>query len=408
MSTKSTLSLIINLSLMMFLLFFVWGAWFPTVGAFLTEKGMVERIGWAYSCTPIAAIITPFFMGFIADRYFNAERLQGILMILSGVFIGAAPTFAKPETGHFFIGLLMLHALCFTPTLGLSNAICLKHLSDADTEYPRVRIFATLGWIFATAVVVSLWLKADTSPIQFYVAAIAAFVVGIYSFCLPKTPPPAKGNPVRFSELIGKDVFPYFRDRSFATFMFVSLLGCIGFMPYWAQGSSFPGFLGVERVGAFLSMGQWAEVIVLAFVVGIFIKKLGIKWTIVVGLAFWVVRYSLMGLSATSGSVALLAIAVIMHGFCYDFVFVAGYLYVDRKVKKEVSAQAQGLLVVFTQGIGLFLGSQIFSRIHGKVVGSENVTASGWQTFWWLPAAYLAILLVVFFLFFKDSKESSA
>ena len=390
----------------MFLLFFVWGAWFPTVGAFLNAHGMSDRIAWAYSCTPIAAIIMPFFMGLFADRFINAERLQGILMILSGVFIGLAPQYAVPETGGIFIMLLMAHALCFTPNLGLSNTICLKNLDDPATDYPRVRIFATLGWIVATMFVVSLWLKADTTATQFYVAAIAAIAVGLFSFTLPRTPPPAKGQPVRIAELVGADVFPYFKSRSFATFMFISMLGCIGFMPYWVQGGFFPGFLGIERIGAFLSMGQWAELVVLAFIIGIFIKKLGIKWTILVGLSCWVIRYVLMATAASSGVIPLLAIAVIIHGFCYDFVFVAGYLYVDRVVNKDIRAQAQGLLVVFTQGIGLFLGSQIFTAIHVRIVG-DAPTAANWQLFWFMPAAFVFVLLVIFLLLFKDRTSES-
>ena len=237
---KSSFGLLSHLSTMMFILFFVWGAWFAGLGRFMLEAGMADSIGNAYACTPIAAIITPFFIGVFADRFINAEKLQGLLLLLSGVFIAIAPSYANPDDATIFVNLLLAHALCFMPTLSLSNTICLKHLADSETEYPRVRIFATLGWIVA-GLSVSYIFNFDTSANQCYVAAGAAFAVGIYSFFLPKTPPPAKGEKVNFGELIGASTLPYFKNFAFAVFMFASLLACIAFMPYWAN---LAGYLG--------------------------------------------------------------------------------------------------------------------------------------------------------------------
>ena len=170
------MGLFVTLSTMMFALFFVWGAWYVTMGTFMTERGIAGAIGWAYSVAPIAAIVTPFFMGVFADRFVNAEKLQGILMILSGVFIALAPQFAAPETQWVFIGMLLAHTLCFMPNLGLSNTICLKHVVDKERDYPIVRVFATAGWIVA-GLVVSFVFKAEATPVQFYVAAAAAWAV---------------------------------------------------------------------------------------------------------------------------------------------------------------------------------------------------------------------------------------
>lgn len=397
---------------MMFMLFFIWGAWMATVGIFMTHVGMSEYIGWAYSTTPIAAIVTPFFMGVFADRVMNAEKLQGLLLIASGVLIAIAPQFASPDSPRIFVAILLLHALCFMPTLGLSNTICLKHLVNAEKEYPIVRVFATLGWIVA-GLVVSKLLKADASPVQFYVAAGAAFIVGIYSFYLPKTPPPAKGQKIVFGDIIGAGTLPYFKKISFAVFMFASLLACTAMMPYWANLGSFLDKTGIERPGAFLTMGQMAELLVLAVVLPLFIRKFGIKWTMVIGLSCWIVRFFLFSMAA--GTLAedpaasvfpLLLVGVLLHGFAYDFVFVSGYLYVDKHVKEEVRAQAQGLLTVFTQGIGFLLSSQIFAlRAFNSTVGQDG-DFSGWKQFWLLPCTYLVIVLIFFIIFFKEKRPS--
>jgi len=407
MSTKkSSLSLLITLSVMMFLLFFIWGAWYVTMNTFMTVRGMQDSIKWAYSVAPLAAIVTPFFMGVFADRFVHAERLQGGLLILAGVAIMAAPSFASPASSGIFLGLLLFHTLCFMPTLGLSNTICLKHLADQNREYPIVRVFATLGWIVA-GLVVSFVFQAEASPVQFYVAGVAAFAVGVYSFFLPKTPPSGKGSPLRIGDLYGAGTLPYFKMRSFAVFMFASLLASVGMMPYWSLGSTFGNALGIERTAAFFSMGQVAELFVLALVLPVFIKRFGIKWTVMIGVLCWAVRYLLFSTAAISeGSTmwGLMTIAVILHGFSYDFVFISGFLYVDRHVAESVRAQAQGLLVVFTQGIGFVLSSQIFVGWVFKKAMGETGGISQWQHYWLVPSCYLFVILILFAVFFREDR----
>ena len=413
-SQKTPLSLFVNLSVMMFVLFFVWGAWFVTVGNFMFNRGMTEHIAWVYSTTPIAAIITPFFMGVFADRFVNAEKLQGTLLMIGGVFMYMAPRFANPENANAFVIMLQIHALCFMPTLGLSNTICLKHLKDTERDYPIMRVFATLGWIVA-GLVVSKVLKADLENTQFYVAAGASWVVGVYSLFLPATPPPARGEKVSFGDICGAATFPYFKKFAFAIFMFASLLSCVAFMPYWANGSTFLGVAGIKEPGGFLTMGQMAELFILAFILPLFIKRFGIKWTMIFGMASWIIRYLCFSYAAglqagaaadvmANGVMALLVAGVVLHGFAYDFVFVAGYLYVDKHVSEKVRAQAQGLLTVFTQGIGFVLSSQIFSGvIFLKVVG-ESGGLDEWKTFWLYPMAYLLVVFFVFIILFKEDK----
>ena len=408
-SERSGLGLFTSLSTMMFVMFFVWGAWYPTMGSFMTEKGLADHINWAYSVAPIAAIITPFFMGLVADRLMNAEKLQGILMILSGICISIAPSFASPDTWLLFILLLLAHTICFMPNLGLSNTICLKHLVDADRDYPIVRVFATVGWVAAGWIISAL--TADKTAMQFYVAGSAAIAVGLYSFVLPKTPPPARDKPLRFGELYGADTFPYFKHWSFTVFMLASLFACIGMMPYWALGSPFLNAVGIEKTARFLTMGQIAEVFVLALVLPMFVKRFGIKWTMILGLTSWAIRFVLFAAAATRqdiGGQTMLVLAIVLHGFSYDFVFVSGYLYVDRYVREDIRAQAQGLLVVFTQGIGFFLSSQIFVGEISRRMIEDSDSAAQWQSYWLVPAIYMAIVLVMFSLCFRDQNSNNA
>ena len=240
-------------------------------------------------------------------------------------------------------------------------------------------------------------------------AGAAAFFVSVYSFFLPVTPPPSKGKAIRVRELYGADSLPYFKKFSFAVFMFVSLLACIAMMPYWAKGITFLQYHKVPYPGAFLTMGQVAELFVLALVLPFFIRKFGIKWTMLIGILSWIIRFVLFSTAATSSGtpqMAMLVAAVLLHGFSYDFVFVSGYLYVDRHVREEVRAQAQGLLVVFTQGIGFFVSSQIFvNLVHTRVFEKGDPDAN-WQAFWMTPVFYLIVVFVAFAVLFREKKKT--
>jgi nucleoside transporter len=405
MASSTSVARFVNLSVMMFVLFFLWGAWYVTMNSFMNERGMSSQvIAWAYSVAPIAAIVTPFFMGVFADRFINAEKLQAALLFLSGIFICLAPQFATPDSGAIFVCMLLAHTLCFMPTLGLSNTICLKHLANSEKDYPIVRVFATLGWIVA-GLAVSFVFHAEKTEVQFYVAGTAAFLVSLHSLFLPATPPPAKGKSIRIGELMGLDTLPYFKRLSFAVFMFASLLACVAMMPYWALGSSFVNKLGIERSGGFLTLGQVAELFVLALVLPVFIRTFGIKWTMLIGILSWIVRFVLFSFAATNSGtpmMTMMVVAVILHGFSYDFVFVSGYLYVDKHVREDVRAQAQGLLVVFTQGIGFLVSSQIFVNWIFTTMTAEDDSLAVWKAFWMTPVFYLIAVLLGFAVFFRE------
>ncbi|MCM8535705.1 MAG: MFS transporter [Lentisphaeraceae bacterium] len=407
---KNELKIFTKLSITMFGIFFTWGSWYATIGFFMLEKGMGEYIGWAYSSTPLAAIVTPCFMGAFADRFMNAEKLQALLLVVGGVFMAIVPQFASVDSATLFLTFIFLHALCFMPTLGLSNTICLTHLNDPEKSYPRVRVFATLGWILA-GLFMSAFLMADTSVIQFYIAAVSSILTGIFSFLLPHTIPTSENKKVAIGDLLGIKVFPYFKNFKFTIFMLASFLVCIGMMPYWANGATFLGHAGIDHPGAFLTLGQITELFVLSLILPFFIKKFGIKWTMIIGISSWILRYLVFsgaaGILSESSQFslqigAMLTVGVVLHGFAYDFVFISGYLYIDKIVKSEVRAQAQALLTVFTQGIGFLLSAQIFSGIiYNQVVGSSP-THQNFQTFWLLPVILLTIVLFLFVFLFKD------
>ncbi len=406
-----------GLSIMMFFIFFTWGAWFAGIGRFMSEAGMsASAIGWAYSTTPIAAIVTPFFIGIIADRFMNAEKLQGICLMLSGVFMVIAPSVAKPETSTLFLIFLFLHTLCFMPVLSLSNTIALKHLEDSEKNFPRVAFFRTFGWIVA-GLAVSFVFKFDTSAKQCYVAAAAAFIAGMHSFYLPATPPSGQEGKVSLGDMIGAGTFHYFKIFSFAVFMVISLLICVAFMPYWANLATFLGVAGIEKTSAFQTWGQIAEMPVLLFILPFFLKKFGIKWTFALGIVCWILRYYIF--SSTAGILEggqsdgqmvmyLLLIGVLLHGFSYDFVFISGYLYVDQHVDESVRAQAQGLLTVFTQGIAFFISSQVFVSYYFGEVVTDTGNFAQWKEFWMLPVMYLFVVLIIFVVLFKDRADTTS
>lgn len=404
---KTSLSVFTKLSVMMFFLFFTWGAWLVTLGSYMTEKQMsATALSWAYSVGPIASIITPFFAGFLADRYFNAEKLQGVLLMVSGAFMFLATWVATPEQSTLFVLCLLGHTLCYMPTLGLSNAICLNHLKDAESEYPRVRVLATLGWVIA-GLVVSFVFHGEKDNTIFYLSGSAAIAVGIYSMFLPATKPLAEKATLSLRQFAGLDTWPYFRRLSFSVFMFGSLLACMAFYPYWPLAAPYLEAVGIERTAATLSLAQVCELFVLAFVLPYALKKWGIKKTLLLGIACWILRYVLFAVAGHSQGIAIPVViaAILMHGFAYDFVFVSGYLYVDKIVADGVRAQAQSLLVVFTQGIGFLLGSQILVGIvHPEITAAG--TLESWSTFWLIPAVYLGVIFLVLLALFRDVPQS--
>lgn len=418
-----------------------------TVGNYMKSHGMFDWVGTAYTVAPIAAIISPFFLGIIADRYFPSEKVLGVLHLLGAASMAAAPLLV-PQGAEFFIGALLLHTLFYMPTLGLTNTLAFHNITNQEREFPIIRVFGTVGWIIA-GFVVSLWLKADSTETQFYVTAGAAAALGVYSFTLPHTPPPAAGKKASVREILGLDALSLMKQPSFAVFVIASFLICIPLAAYYAYAPVFTGKVGFDDPGFRMSFGQMSE-IVFMLAMPLFFAFLGVKWMLLIGMSAWVLRYGLFA-GADDGNIQWMVFAgILLHGICYDFFFVTGFIYTDKKCSKEIRGQAQGLLVLITQGLGLGIGAQVMAWLVGRYtpeaanelnakstelskqafslsgsemteraaetqksllaeaqqLGDEAVRMMDWQTIWLIPCIAAAVIAFLFMLLFHDRVDA--
>src|SRR5690349_2760881 len=317
----------VSLSIMMFLEFFVWGAWYVTMSTFMTEAGIASKIGLAYMLCPLAAIISPFFLGMVADRFFASEKVLAVLMIIGGATMFAVPAAARAGSGPFLF-VILIHAMCYMPTLGLTNTIAFANMTNQEKQFPFVRVFGTLGWIVA-GLIISLVLKADKTATPFLLAGGASIVMGVFSFMLPHTPPPAKGKQASIGEILGTDALALFRSRSFTVFALASFLICIPLAAYYSYAGRLVNDLG-KPVGSTMSIGQAAEVIFM-LLMPLFFARLGVKWMLALGMLSWVARYALFAAGAPNAAFTLIILGIALHGMCYDFFFVTGFIYTDKK-----------------------------------------------------------------------------
>ena len=399
----------IRLAVMMFLQFFVWGAWYVTVGAFMVEKGMSNAaVGNAYTVGPLAAIISPLFLWLIADRFFSTERVLGVLHILGGVALLIAPTMVGKgsEDSWPFIGILMLHMLCYMPTLGLTNTLAFHNIVDQEKEFPVIRVFGTIGWIVAN-LVISFVLSADKEAMQFYVAGGSGILLGFYSFTLPHTPPPAKGTQVSIGSILGAEAFVLMGRLSFAVFMISSFLICIPLAAYYAFAGVFVDDSGFENIAATMSLGQMSEIFFM-LIMPLCFRKLGVKWMLLIGMAAWVARYGLFAAAAPTSVTWMILIGIALHGICYDFFFVTGQIYVDKAAGPKIRGQAQGLLVLVTQGVGMLIGAQISGRLSNAMITGEGAAKlEQWQQFWAAPCIAAGVIMVLFALLFHEKNDAT-
>ncbi len=396
---------------MMFIEFFIWGAWYVTVGNYMNRVGMSDAIYWAYTVGPIGAIISPFFSGMIADRFFATEKVLGVLHILGGIAMFLTPFAAEGDSpsATLFILLLLLHMLCYMPTISLVNTLAFHHITDQEKSFPIIRAFGTVGWIVA-GVFVSGYLGADESALPLQVAAIAGVIMGLFSFTLPHTPPPAAGEKVTARQIMGLDALSMLKNRPFAIFMISSFLICIPLAVYYAYAPVFVNVLEIPNPGFKMSFGQMSEVIFIVLM-PFFFRIFGVKWMLFIGMLAWVLRYTLFSFAAPSGILWMVMGGIILHGICYDFFFVTGQIYVDKKATPAIRGQAQGFLVLVTLGAGMLIGAQISGWLFNSVVNGDAINVlEQWQYFWMLPAIFAGIIMVLFAFMFNDKSipESNA
>jgi len=396
-----------RLSAMMFLEFFIWGAWYTTVAVYMSSNGMENLTHWPFTVNPIAAIVAPFFVGLIADRYFATEKVLGTLHILGAVFMVLTPQ----ATGSpiLFILLLLAYNLCYMPTISLANTISFHNIEDQEKQFPIIRVFGTIGWIVAGLFVsfvlgsfVAENLRPEQTPMPLYLTAAASFLLGLYSFTLPHTPPPAAGEKVSVRSIIGVDALKKLGSRSFYVFLISSLLISIPLAAYYNFTQIYLGVAGFENIAATQTIGQMSEVIFM-LLMPFFFVRLGVKWMLATGMLAWVVRYGLFALGAPDAVTWMILAGIALHGICYDFFFVTGQIYVDKKSTADVRGQAQGLIILITYGVGMLIGAQLAGELYNSFLGTaSSLTLDLWHNFWWIPAIFAGLVLVFFVALFKD------
>lgn len=395
---------VIALGAMMFLQFFIWGAWYVSVTGWMNAVGLGGLTAWVYSVCPIAALVSPLFLGMVADRFFASQKVLAALHLLGAACMLAVPAVAAAASGqalaswHPFILLLLGHALCYMPTLGLSNAVAFHHIVEPEKIFPLIRVCGTIGWI-AGNVAVSLLPDGDRSPAQFYLASGAGIVLGLFALRLPNTPPPLAGKRVTVREALGLDAWRLFADRNTATFLICSFLICIPLAGYYQQARNFVEFADVARPTLVMSLGQVSEIFFM-LVMPLFFVRLGVKKMLLIGMLAWVARYGLFAGAADGKVFALILAGIVLHGICYDFFFVTGQVYVERVAPSAIRGQAQGLLVLVTQGLGMLAGAFVFERLVSAYTGTG--TAPDWQAIWLWPCAAAAVVAVAFGLLFHQ------
>jgi nucleoside transporter len=400
-----------KLSIMMFLQFFIWGAWYTTIAVYMTNHGMGTLTHWPYTVNPIAAIVAPFFLGLVADRYFATEKVLGVLHVLGGLVMYAVPRFTGvPVT---FVMLLLLYNLCYMPTLGLANSLAFHHIQSQEKQFPLIRVFGTIGWIVA-GLFISFVLGPliggvpEQTALPIYTAGTASVLLGLFCFTLPHTPPRGAGQRVSLRSIIGLDALTQLGDRAFYVFIAASLLLCIPLAAYYNFTQIFLGDAGVTKIAATQSLGQMSETVFMVLMPIMFVR-LGVKRMLMVGMGAWVLRYTLFALAAPSAVFGLIAIGILLHGVCYDFFFVTGQIYVDKKSTPAVRGQAQGFLVLVTYGVGMLIGAQVAGNVYDRMLGgAARLTLQQWPHFWFLPAGFAALVLVLFALLFRPGTQTPA
>jgi nucleoside transporter len=429
-----------RLSVMMFLQYFVWGAWGVTLGTYLSNVLAADRsrvfsdtfVGYAFGASAVAAMIAPFFVGMVADRYFSTERLLCVLHLAGAAVLWYLATMLTPQ--RFYL-VIVLYFLAYMPTLALTNSLSFRHLADPAKQFPFIRLFGTLGWIVAGLLVGYLLVQGDQwglrierplflpftiqlgaplgaeakiepTAIPMKIAAVAELILGLYCLILPHTPPTKRAGQSA-SDVLGLGTLALMRDWSFFVFVVGAFLICIPLQFYYSFANQFLNEIKFANPAAKQTYGQMLEVVFLAIMPFLF-SRLGVKWMLVVGMGAWALRYVLFAYGNIGPAVWMLYVGILIHGICYDFFFVTCQLYVDRKAAPDARAAAQGFIAFVTLGLGLFVGSLISGQVVGHYATPEASIAHDWRSIWLIPAAMAGAVMILFALLFYERDDGRA
>ncbi|SMD38584.1 nucleoside transporter [Reichenbachiella faecimaris] len=398
----------IQLSVMMFLEFFIWGGWFVTLGTFMGNNlhATGAETGMAYSTQSWGAIIAPFIIGLIADRFFNAERILGVLHLA-----GAVLMFQMSQTTDFgsFYPYILGYMIMYMPTLALVNSVSFNQMTDPAKEFSYIRVWGTIGWIVAGLAISYVFSWDSSAGIQkgllqntFLMTAFASGILGLFSFSLPKTPPRAnESEKVTLSDMLGLDAIKLLKDKNFLIFFLSSVLICIPLAFYYQNANPFLAEIGVDNPTGKMTIGQASEVLFM-LLLPIFFKKFGFKKTILLGMLAWAIRYLLFAFGNADELTFMLILGIALHGICYDFFFVSGQIYTDTKAGEHHKSAAQGLITLATYGVGMLIGFWVAGQISDRFINAEGLHS--WKEIWWFPAGFAALIMLIFAISFKDEK----
>lgn len=384
-----------QLSIMMFLQYFAWGSWWVTLGTYLTQtlKYSGKEVGLAYGTAALAAMISPFFVGMVADRFFATQRILAALHL-----VGAAILLAVSQLQPFpaIYAALFLYYLCYMPTLALTNSLSFHHVSDPAKQFPGIRVLGTIGWIAAGILIGNLDIEATNQPIQ--IAAVSSVLLGIFCLALPNTPPSNPGGRVTIRSVLGLDALQLMRRWPFTVFVVGSFLVCIPLQFYYAFTNLFLNQIGVANSAGKMTYGQMSEIFFM-LVMPVFFVRLGVKYMLLIGMLAWSARYLFFAYGNANAGMWLLYAGILLHGICYDFFFVTGQIYVDREASAGIRAAAQGFIAFVTLGVGGFIGTYISGWVVDRYKTGET---HDWRSIWLVPAAGAGVVLVLFALSFFD------
>lgn len=391
---------------MMFLQFFMWGAWYGQMSKYLLSpavRATGDQVGNAYTAFSIANIVAPFFVGMIADRFFSAQRLMGVLNL-----IGAGILFLliQVKDGGTFFWYILAYTLCFAPTLALSTSIAMNQMSNPEKEFPGIRVLGTISWIVVTNIVG--WMNVGDKVTIFQISMVTSLILGVFCFFLPDTPPKGKGQATSFAQIIGSDAFVLFKDRSFAIFFLASIAICIPLSFYYALANPSLTDAHMTNVENKMSLGQASEVFFM-LLLPLAYSKFGVKKMLIIGLLAWIIRFVCFGFGDANTTEWMLYIGILLHGVCYDFFFVTGQIYTDQKAGPRIKSSAQGLITLATYGVGMGIGSKLSGMVLDAYM--TGVDASGkalhnWKGVWLVPTGIAIVVLVLFVLLFSDKGKA--